>query len=73
MVTLGETVCAKLRDIYFANIPWIDCHTDVAARFTHLKIIARNFYTDKSEHEMLIELNKYSQQDILDAFSAEQK
>lgn len=65
---LGERVCEKLKDIYFKDILWIDCHKDVAFKFTHLKRIAKHFYVDKSLTDVLKELIKYSDQDIKDAF-----
>jgi hypothetical protein len=68
MVTLGETVCEKLRIIYHTDQPWPECYKHVAQKFSALKQIMRKFYSEKTEIEILIELQRYSHQDILDAF-----
>jgi hypothetical protein len=68
-IVLGERVCEKLKDIYFKDIPWVECHKQVADKLTHLKRIAKRFYVDKDRVEILKELVKYSEQDIVDAFN----
>jgi hypothetical protein len=68
-ITLGEPVCGKLRDIYFRDIPWVDCHNDVIQKFTALKMIVSKFYSDKVLVEALKELVRYSEQDIIDVFA----
>jgi hypothetical protein len=67
-ITLGEPVCAKLKDIYFSAKEWHACYRDVAAKFNEFKNIARKFYSGKSDKEMLTELVKYTKEDIIDAF-----
>jgi hypothetical protein len=61
-------VCEKLKVIYFKDLPWVDCYKTIAQRFTELKKIARKFYYDKNEIEILKELNKYTHNAIKDAF-----
>lgn len=68
MVTFGETVCEKLKIIYFEKQSWKECHQEVVDKFTQLKKIARKFYVGKSELEMLQELSRFSFQDLEDAF-----
>lgn len=69
-ITVGEMICEKLYSLYFSTTPWAVCYALVAKKFSALKIIARKFYSDKSEIDMLIELNKYSIDDIADAFAS---
>lgn len=66
-ITLGESVCEKIRTIYFNGSHWTDCHKEVAKLYNQIKNSARSFYTDKSEYEILVELNRYSFEDIKDA------
>jgi hypothetical protein len=65
-ITLGETVCEKLRSIYHPSVPWVECHNSVSQRYGALKAKARKLYVDKSEIEVLMELAKYSEADIKD-------
>jgi hypothetical protein len=67
-ITLGESVCIKLRDIYFRDMPWVECHNQVADKFTALKAIILKFYADKSRLDAMKELIQYSDQDIIEAF-----
>jgi predicted nuclease of restriction endonuclease-like RecB superfamily len=69
IITLGATVCEKLRDIYFSDKHWSECYKDVAQKFTFLKQIMRRFYTDKTDIDILKELIKYSNDDIVDIFN----
>lgn len=66
-VNLGAPVCEKLRNIYFKDIPWVKCCRDVADKFTELKAVARKFWPDKSSLEIVQELYKFSESDIMDA------
>ena len=68
-IILGEAVCEKLKAIYHPNETWIACHVSVSRKFSELKKIMRKFYSDKNEHEMLIELNKYNKEDIEECLS----
>ena len=67
-ITLGESVCVKLKDIYFKEIAWVDCYRDVAKKLSEMKAIGKEFYVDKNCTEVLSELIRYSHQDIVDAF-----
>lgn len=67
-ITLGETVCDRLKIIYFDKRPWPECYKDVARKFSELKVIMRKFYVDKTEIEMLRELTRFTYQDLKDAF-----
>ena len=68
-ITLGETVCRKLKDIYFNDDLWIDSYRGVAIKLSELKRIAKDFYVDKNDVEALKELIKYSDTDIVEAFN----
>jgi hypothetical protein len=70
-ITLGEMVCEKLKAIYHTDDPWQKCYMQVAQRFTDLKRIARKFYCDKDELEMLQELVRYSEKDIQEMIHVE--
>ena len=69
-ITLGAMACARLKNIYFENEHWVSCCRKVAAKFSELKVKARAFYVDKNETEMLMELSKYNDQDIIDAMNS---
>jgi hypothetical protein len=65
-ITLGETICEKLKNIYFHDESWISCYKKVAYKFSELKKIAKRFYSDKSNIEVLREICKFSENDIKD-------
>lgn len=67
-ITIGEPVCSKLRDIYFSDRPWIDCHRDVSVKWKALKEIAIRFYADRPRIDALRALITYNDKDIRDAF-----
>lgn len=62
-------MCEKLKDIYFKEISWSECHREVAKKFSELKKIMRKFYSGQSDEDILAKLITYSNQDIIDAFS----
>ena len=68
-VILGAAICDKLRDFYFKDIPWVECCQEVAVKYTDLKKLSRKFFIDKTDVEILIEVNKYSTSDIGDALT----
>lgn len=65
-ITLGEPICKKLKQMYFANRPWPECKQDLPKKFNQLKAIMRRAFPDKTEKEMLIELVRYNEEDIRD-------
>ena len=67
-IILGANVCERLKNIYFKEMNWIDCYRNIAVKFSFLKSISKRFDIDKSNLQVLNELIKYSNQDILDAF-----
>jgi predicted nuclease of restriction endonuclease-like RecB superfamily len=69
-VNLGANVCNSLKQIYFPDQPWQACYRDVAQKFTCLKQIMRKFYSDKSEIDMLKELQRYSPEDLRSAIES---
>ena len=69
-VTLGEPICIKLKQIYFAEQKWAACYRQVGAKFTALKQQARKFYPGKKDHEMLMEIIKYTNEDIVELMEA---
>lgn len=71
-ITLGETVCRKLKDIYFKDQAWPDCYKEVAEKFTELRHIVKKFYGYETTLEICKELIKYSDEDIIEAFSTKE-
>ncbi len=68
-ITLGQTICEKLKVIYFSDKSWVESHGAVARKFTELKLIMRKFYADKQDIDILKELIKYDTMDIEDIFN----
>lgn len=67
-INLGAVICEKLRNLFFTREPWAKCTDKVSKKFTELKINARLFFTTLDEIEMLREVSKYNEQDLLDFF-----
>ena len=67
-ITLAEPVCVKLKHIYFDGMNWIECYRNVASRLTQLKSIVSRLYPDKTRVQVLQEIIKYTNDDIIDAF-----
>ena len=70
-IMLGSPICQKLKMIYHVQSEWNECYKEVAQKFTSLKQIMRKFYIDKTDIELLQELNKYSLEDLKDIFQNE--
>lgn len=66
-IMLGENVCVKIKNIYFKELPWANCYKDVAHKFSMLKSVACKFYPEKNKIDILLEICKYNEQDIIDA------
>ncbi len=71
MITLGETVCEKLKTVYHSNQSWDDCYREVATKFTALKRRAKECFGQMTDIELLKHLQLYSSQDIEDMFHEE--
>ncbi len=69
LINLGATICEKIKEIYYPAKPWVECHKDVSIKFSQLKKIAKTFYVDKTDKEVLMELVRYSPDDIKDCFT----
>ncbi len=67
-ITLAAGICERIRQIYHPNEQWGECHGDITRRLNQFLGIARKFYCDKTELEMLKELARYSTDDIKEAF-----
>jgi hypothetical protein len=70
-IVLGATVCQKIKDVYFSDKKWPECHGQISVKYSALKRIAEKFYADKDSMEIVQELVKYSDTDIRDAFDNE--
>ena len=66
---VGSEICKKLKEIYYKTKLWPECYQDVSNKITELKSIARKFYVDKDELDMLKELAKYSIEDIKEMYN----
>jgi len=60
-------VCERLRTIYFKDEPWPVCAHKVSQKFTLFKEIMRKFYSFEEEIKLMMELAKYSPEDIKEA------
>jgi hypothetical protein len=56
----------KIKNIYYNEIGWLECYKDISKKLTELKKIAREFYVDRCEHDVAMELARYSESDIKD-------
>jgi predicted nuclease of restriction endonuclease-like RecB superfamily len=72
-IELGSTICSKLKQIYYPNDKWADCYKKVGEILVDLKKIARKFFSDKSEEEILIQLGRFTLEDIQDMFHVERE
>ncbi len=70
-ITLGETICRKIKDIYFPGVRWPDCYQDVAGKFTLFKNILRKIYPEKDILEILTSVQRFDTLDIQEVFSME--
>jgi hypothetical protein len=68
-IALGARVCEKLKDIYFSDKEWPECHNQIVEKFGEIKKRMRKFYTDKSDLDILRELIKYDTLDIEEIFT----
>ncbi len=66
LVNLGEMICVKIKQLYFADKPWNECYRQVGYKFTEVKRKARIMLVGKTEKEMLKELRNFSTTDIED-------
>lgn len=67
-VNLGAPICRRLKDMFFKDESWGRVAMDVAQKFTALKAKTREAYPQLNQQEFLRELQKYSEQDIVDVF-----
>lgn len=67
-IETGAHLCRTIKRLLFADKAWVKCNKEVGAKFAELKKRAKDFYPDKSMRDILSELNKYSDTDILDCF-----
>lgn len=65
-INLGAAICEKLKAAYFPDVPWVTCRCMVAERLRELKKKMKGFMPDKTDIELLQELLRYSNEDILD-------
>lgn len=69
LITLGEPICKKIKQIYFPDEQWSkSCYTQVAKKYTELKQLARKVFVQKTDEELLKILSKFSERDIEDMF-----
>ncbi len=66
IINLGAPICQKLKDIFFPNETWFKSYKEVSKKFTELKVLARKFFSGKSDVEILQELGKYSTEDLME-------
>jgi len=64
-IEIGARICSRIKNNKFNDIPWdAVVSNDISKIFTKVKILARKYYPDLSEMEMLQKLDNYSNNDI---------
>jgi len=63
-INLGALACRQIKSSYFEKEEWVNCHKDVAKVLTKLKQVCRAFYSGNTELEMLMQVSKYTIDDI---------
>lgn len=71
-IIAGESICKKLKNLYFANTEWQLCYKDVGKKFTILKRIMRKFHTDLDTLDILKKIDEFDSLDFDEAFSLEE-
>ena len=66
-ITLGESICTKLKQIYHLNQPWAQLKHSIPAKLVRLKQTMRTAYPDWDEAMRLRELARFTEQDIREA------
>lgn len=63
-INLSAPICDKLKSVYYPNDIWVKCYKEIAIKLSKLKRILQKFYANKSNIEILQEIQKYSAEDI---------
>jgi len=70
-ITLGASICEKIKHIYYP-VPWsMEVAREVAAKLTKVKAAAKLYFPEASEVDRLREVFKFSTDDIKDILDAE--
>lgn len=72
-VELGSPICSRLKQIYFPGQKWADCYMQVSDLYTKLKKNAKKFYVGKTDVEILKDLLKYTNDDLVELLTLENK
>src|ERR1700681_3121592 len=70
-ITLGESICAKIKQIYFADSSWSDCSQHVSSKFTLFRRIMKKIYPEKEICEILKSVQRFDTMDIQEVFDME--
>lgn len=68
-IELGARVCDQIKNIYYSNISWYECHNDIVKQFGMFKRIMKNIYPEESILEILKKVQKFDTLDIQEVFS----
>jgi hypothetical protein len=71
-IELGSIICKALKDIYFYDKQWYECHNDIALKLSVLKDVMRKLLPDKMTVEILEVLRGYGKEDIEDVLSLDE-
>jgi hypothetical protein len=71
-INLGQSACSKIRNIYFSDKKWVECHNEVAKKFTLFKKILGKMQPDREIVEILKEVHHFDTLDIQEVFSMEE-
>ena len=70
-IELGADVCRRIKDIYYPNIHWSDCHNDIVTKFGLFKKIMKKIYPDDNIIDILKKVHKFDTLDIQEVFGME--
>jgi hypothetical protein len=72
-IVLSDNLCSRLKLILYPDKPWIDCYNLVVIQLSDLRAKAKAFYSDKDSLEILKELIRYSDEDLLEMLGIQQR
>ncbi len=65
-VNLGAITCKNLKDIFFPDTPWVECHKAISDLFTKVKVVYRSKSTEDDETKTLTLLSTFTKADLIE-------
>lgn len=72
-ITLGETICKIIKEVFYKDIPWPSCYRQVADKFTIFKKILREFHNEKDNVKILKQVQHFKEKDVMEVFDLEKE